>query len=131
MRKRTAQFIEEQKAAVSTEPNRKVGRGQHPNSRKNLRPKPWPKGVSGNPGGKPGTDVAALICRRAIEANFKEIYSGISEKLMAGDAYAMQVFAERAYGKMKQEIGLSGSVELVERLKAGRKRASGDSSKRD
>jgi len=31
-------------------PNKK-GRGQHPNSRKNL--KPYEKGVSGNPSGKP------------------------------------------------------------------------------
>lgn len=59
-------FRSQRKAALFTEGSEKKpdkekkpdGRGKHPNSRKAL--KSYPKGVSGNPGGVPGTDLAAL-----------------------------------------------------------------------
>ena len=113
--RKTAQSIEEQKA-VKAAPNKrgrkKGSKGhKHPNSMKNLVA-PWPKGASGNPGGLPGTDVAAMICRRAIEANAQEIYKGVSESLIAGNPYALQVFGDRAYGKIANKHEHSGSIEL-------------------
>lgn len=106
MRRRTAQSIEEHKAAVSGEPTGKkkgIGRGNNPNSRKgkaNLKP-PWPKGVSGNPGGLPGTDLAALIARRIFEQCGKEVSEGMAAQVAKGNAYAFNVLADRAYGKIK------------------------------
>lgn len=115
MRKRTAQSIEEHKAAVSTEPKGKNkrgdGRGKHPNSRKgDTNLKPFPPGVSGNPGGLPGTDIAALIARRAFEQNEQQVTEGMVAQLRKGNAYAFSVLADRAYGKVKetQQVELTG-----------------------
>lgn len=79
----------------------KNGRGKHPNSLKNLRP--YAKGVSGNPGGLPGTDVAAVIARRVIEDNAEGIYQGFAKKLCSGDAHSFSVLADRGYGKVGTE----------------------------
>jgi hypothetical protein len=111
--RRTAQSIEEHKAAVSTERSGKkpgIGRGKHPNSRKgkaNL--KPFPKGVSGNPGGLPGTDVAALLARRVIEQSQAKAFKGFADQLAKGNAYAFSVLADRAYGKVKDRMELTGA----------------------
>lgn len=75
----------------------------NPNSLRNLVA-PWKPGESANPGGKPGYDIAALICRRAFEGNVEEIYKGIAAKLVAGEPYAIQVAADRGFGKLKQGI---------------------------
>lgn len=131
MRKRTAQQIEEHKSvtapkakankslkAVKAKPPSR--RGQNPNSRKNLSP--WPKGTSGNPGGLPGTDVAAIIARRAFEEHPEEILVGFQEQLSKGNAYAFSVLADRGYGKLKEKIEHSGLGSLAEKITAGRAR---------
>jgi hypothetical protein len=96
---------------VSTEGSGKtrgVGRGRHPNSRKgNANLKPFPKGVAGNPGGLPGTDVAARIARRIFEGNEAAIYEGMGRALLEGRAYDFSVLADRAYGKIKDKHELS------------------------
>jgi hypothetical protein len=90
MKAKTAQFIEEQKSAVSTEGSGKkrgIGRGKHPNSRKgNANLKPFPKGISGNPGGLPGTDLAAIAARRVFEENPDSITEGMATQLKKGNA---------------------------------------------
>jgi|SRR6185437_5452933 len=106
---RTAQVIEERKASpksdISTEGNGKkqrFARGKHPNSRKGVANlKPIPPGVSGNPGGLPGTDLAALYARRFFEAHPEGIGSMV--ELKGFNAYAFGVLADRAYGKSKDE----------------------------
>jgi len=103
--RRTAQSIEEKKSAVSTEGSEKrkgVGRGKNPNSRKgaaNLRP--YPKGVSGNPGGLPGTDLAAVYARRLFERHPEGISDNLARELKGFNAYAFSVLADRGYGKVK------------------------------
>lgn len=127
MRKRTAQSIEEHKAAVSTpgkgKRSRGIGRGRNPNSRKGLSNlKPFPPGVSGNPSGLPGYDVAAAIARRALEQLEREGNAGMLEQLRKGNAYAFSVLADRGYGKVKdkQQIEVTGAeggpVEFTVRL---------------
>lgn len=142
MRKKTAQFIETQKASISPERSRKKGRGKDKKPRKvapasiaNLekgKDMQFQPGQSGNPGGLPGKDLATDHARRFIErAGSIEGFATLLPKNF--NAYAYSVLAERAYGKMKQEIGLSGSVELVNRLRAAMERkaklnkANGDS----
>jgi hypothetical protein len=102
---KTADFIEETKAADSLKPakageKKKDGRGSHPNSRKNL--KPYPKGVSGNPGGKPQYDVAAELARAVIQEYKLEAFAGLGKQLSKGNAYTFKELAERGYGKLKE-----------------------------
>jgi hypothetical protein len=110
--KRTAQTIAEKKSAKdsSAGSRNKSGnkRGMHPNSRAQLKPKPWPKGKSGNPSGKPGFDVAAYIARKVFQLNAKEIYEGMAQALMEGGGYNFSVLADRAFGKIKDKTELSG-----------------------
>lgn len=103
---RTAQQIEERKSSGesqgSTQPTRKI----HPNSLANLRPKPWKKGQSGNPGGKPGIDLAAKMSRQFFERH-EEIGPDMSKELKGFNAYAFGVLADRAYGKVKDRVELT------------------------
>ena len=129
---RTADRIEEQNAqSESTQGTRKkgIGRGNHPNSRAQLRPKPWPKGVSANPGGKPGYDVAAKIARTVLEENEEAIYHGLAEAAIKGNAYTFKELAERGYGKLKEHVEHSGDESLLAALAAGRKRVASDDEK--
>lgn len=124
MRKRTAQQIEERKSvnAPIDRPRKPRKRHRmHPNSLKNLSA-PWSKGKSGNPGGLPGTDLAAAIARRAFEDNPDGVLAGFLEQLEKGNAYAFSVLADRGYGKLKEKIEHSGVIGLADRLANIRKR---------
>jgi hypothetical protein len=129
--KRTAQKIEESKEAqkrlsvtIPEESRKWTGRGSHPNSRRNLIA-PWPKGVSGNPGGRP-KDTSANLARNVFEGNEEVIYKAMVKALLKGNAYVFQVLAERAYGKLKEShtVDLTVQAGVLERLEAGRRRIS-------
>jgi hypothetical protein len=90
-------------------------RGHHPNSHtnvggrnkqdENLRPTKWVKGQSGNPRGNPAggpSDLARQIARAIFENNQEKIYQQFGKALLKGNAYAFQVLADRAYGKLKE-----------------------------
>jgi hypothetical protein len=96
---KTADFIEE---TNSLKPAKTSGRGSHPNSLANLKIKPFPKGVSGNPGGKPQYDVAAEIARAILTENKEAAYAGLAKALCKGNAYVFKELAERGYGKLKE-----------------------------
>jgi hypothetical protein len=125
---RTAHTVEEQKSISVQPPKRVKGRGNHPNSRKNLVA-PWRRGQSANPSGKPGYDVAAFLARKVIEKNIPEVYAGMAKALIGGNAYAFSVLADRGYGKLKEKVELSGDEALVNRLREGRKRLAEGSKK--
>jgi hypothetical protein len=104
---RTADSIEETKAANSQDAEsfgrdgkRKGKRGKSENSLRNL--KPYIPGVSGNPSGKPGYDVAAVLARAVIEGCTPEAYKGLAKALSKGNAYVFKELAERGYGKLKE-----------------------------
>lgn len=107
---RTANQIEESKEKSVKAPRKK--HATNPNSLKNLCA-PWPKGVSANPGGEPGFDVAAWLCRKVIERNVKEAYAGFSKQLAIGNAYALNVLADRGYGKLKERKEVTHKHESV------------------
>jgi Family of unknown function (DUF5681) len=123
---KTADFIEEIKAAQdsaeNTQSNKK--RSKRGNAAR-IAPWRWKPGQSGNPGGRPKNDVAAMICRAAFENNANAIYAGLSKQLIEGKPYALQVAGDRGYGKMKETHEHTGEIQLVvERLANGRKRLS-------
>jgi|SRR5689334_9260886 len=95
---KTAEFIEESK---SLKPEKTSKRGMHPNSRANLRP--YVAGQSGNPGGKPKIDVAAVIARAILEQNQEAAYKGLGKALIKGNAYVFKELAERGYGKLTEK----------------------------
>ena len=78
---------------------------------------PWPKGVSGNPGGRPKRDLAAEIARAIFEKNPKAIEDAMLRALRRGDANTFRVLAERGFGKLPQTKEVTGSdgqpVEIV------------------
>jgi hypothetical protein len=84
--------------------------------------KPWPKGVSGNPGGRPKRDLSAEIAQAVFENNPEAIYHAMLKALKKGNARVFDVLAVRAYGKMKEQIELSASTSIAERLEAARRR---------
>jgi hypothetical protein len=85
--------------------------------------KPWPKGISGNPGGRPKGDLSSEIARAVFENNAEGICHAMARALMKGNAKVFAVLADRAYGKVKSEIEVDASDAIVEALEAGRRRA--------
>jgi hypothetical protein len=86
----------------------------------NLRP--WPNGVSGNPGGRPKRDQSDEIAQAVFESNPEAIYKAMLRALKKGNPRAFDVLAVRAYGKVKEQIELSASPGIAERLEAARRR---------
>ena len=84
--------------------------------------KPWPKGVSGNPAGRPKKDISVEIAQAVFENNPEAIYQGMLRRLKKGDARVFKVLADRAYGRVKQDVDLDASESIAERLRAGRQR---------
>jgi hypothetical protein len=85
-------------------PVTRVGKGSKTKASDGDRLKPWQwqKGVSGNPGGVPKVDVAAELARAIIEGNQELIYKAFVKALSKGNAYCLQVLADRGYGKLKE-----------------------------
>jgi Family of unknown function (DUF5681) len=64
----------------------------------------WKPGQSGNPSGRPRHDLAAEIAKAIFENNPELIYKAYAKAVAKGNAYAYQVLAERAYGKLRECI---------------------------
>lgn len=63
--------------------------------------KPWKKGQSGNPGGRPKRDLSAEIAVAIFEQNADKIYRAMGKALLKGDPKVFAVLADRAFGKVK------------------------------
>ena len=84
--------------------------------------KPWPKGVSGNPGGRPKRDLASEIAQAVFENNPNAIYEAMLRALKKGDPRVFVVLGERAYGKVKERVEVEVTKGLAERIHAARMR---------
>jgi len=62
--------------------------------------KPWRKGQSGNPGGRPKRDLSAEIAAAIFEENYAEIYRAMLKALLKGNPKVFAVLADRAYGRV-------------------------------
>jgi hypothetical protein len=93
----------------------------------NLRP--WPKGVSGNPGGRPKSDLAAEVARLVFEGLDQKQAAKVLAKVILRNPKMFQVIADRAYDKVLQNLNVTAetnlSMKIVERLEAARKRGDG------
>ena len=84
------------------------------------RGRPFPKGVSGNPGGRPaGVSEAANAALMALaEAATPEAMREIAEKIVAqaraGKLEWINAFYDRLCGKPRQAVELDGGVEVRE-----------------
>lgn len=79
---------------------------------------PWPKGVSGNPAGKPkGTRSRATIVRQWLEAPNSEggqvvddvVKAAIIKAITTGDIPAMKELLDSAYGKVTDRQEITGA----------------------
>ena len=93
--------------------------------RQNLRP--WKKGQSGNPGGRPKRDLAAEIARAVFEkdpvALGEAMLAGL-KKGNSGMARMFQVLSDRGYGKLTEHLQVDAQVSagVAERLASARRR---------
>ena len=69
--------------------------------------KPWPKGVSGNPGGRPRKKLIDYALEELLGDNDSELAVAIAKKLLArakkGEVKAIQLIAERIEGKPQRQ----------------------------
>jgi Family of unknown function (DUF5681) len=96
--------------------------------------KPWPKGVSGNPGGRPKKklvtdELERLLQVEAPEAGGRTWATVIAEALLQqarkGDVRAITELTNRIEGKAPQPVELSGDDDLdtlAEMIEKARKR---------
>jgi hypothetical protein len=102
MTPRTADFIEETKSQKTEGVVRKPRKPVSAKSLANLRPYKPGAEWTGNPGGRPKVDVAAILARAVVEESFAEAKEGLKAQLRKGNAYAFKEMAERGYGKLKE-----------------------------
>ena len=77
--------------------------------------RPWPKGVSGNPGGRPKQKPITDLCEEIInhpetrEKIKQQVIQTLTSRGMAG-VLLLREIGERVEGKVTQGIELSGSI---------------------
>jgi hypothetical protein len=64
----------------------------------------WQPGKSANPGGRPKHDLAKEIAEAVFLNNPEMIYRAYCKMLRKGSAYAFQVLADRAFGRLRESI---------------------------
>jgi hypothetical protein len=79
--------------------------------------KPFKKGQSGNPGGRPKKDLASIVASEVFADNPEAIKIGFAKKLRQGDPAAFKALADRAFGRLPQPVAVTGDdgrpIEIV------------------
>lgn len=91
-----------------------MARGEH------LKQHQFKKGQSGNPKGRPKKlpDLEKLLIKVLGDDKddtnaMEDIIKMLRAKAAKGDLRAAEILLDRAYGKAKQDLGLSGTTETV------------------
>ena len=71
--------------------------------------KPFKKGESGNPGGRPKKDLASIIAHEVFAEQPEKIKAAFAKALQRGDAAVFKALADRAFGRLPQPVEHSGS----------------------
>jgi len=98
---------EEARELVNAEKSARTARRVRGNPDK-IKPFQYPKGVSGNPGGRPKNDLAREIAKAIFENNKEGAYNALAKALMRGNAHVFKELADRAYGKVTEKHELTG-----------------------
>jgi hypothetical protein len=88
---------------------------KHPGNTKNLQP-PWPKGVSGNPAGRPRLhDAVAQAIRDGDKGRLAKGINVVYDRAARGDLASLEWLVSHGWGKPPLEIGGEdgGPVEIV------------------
>ncbi|MCU0473401.1 MAG: DUF5681 domain-containing protein [Bacteroidales bacterium] len=74
--------------------------------------KPFKKGVSGNPAGRPLTipSIDILLSEVFTEKERISILTSLKKQAQKGNIRAIEIILDRLYGKVKQQTELSGSI---------------------
>lgn len=72
-------------------------------SRRKQRGRPWPKGVSGNPAGRPKGSGLAGELRKAIAVEAGDILAALIERAKEGDVQAARALLDRILPSLKPE----------------------------
>lgn len=93
-----------------------------PKMRANL----WKPGQSGNPSGKPKSDLAAMIARAVFAQDPDKLQAAFFRTLSKGNPKAFTALADRGFGKLTEHLTIDGQVSLsvADRLQQARKRIS-------
>ena len=73
-------------------------------------PKPWVKGQTGNPNGQPRS--FKKIFAEISDKDREILIAKLIQKGKAGDLRAIEAIIDRIDGKVKQDIGIEGSITL-------------------
>jgi hypothetical protein len=89
--------------------------------------KPWPKGVSGNPGGRPRGLIGKALLTQLLKADGRDlqaIVTGIIGSAAKGNPAAFAIIRDSVDGKPAQQLDVNASAyaDLAERLERARKR---------
>jgi hypothetical protein len=84
---------------------------------------PWTPETAPRNGGRPKKDMASEITRQVFEKNPELIYNACVTQLAKGGAFAFQVYSDRAFGKLKEKLEVSGADEIANLLEKARQRA--------
>lgn len=93
----------------------------NPRHKENL--KNFPKGTSGNPAGRPKLpDLTELLAKVLGEEKDgktagEAILMALRAKAAKGDTRAAEILLDRGWGKVKQDVGLSGDLKNEVTLK--------------
>jgi hypothetical protein len=78
---------------------------------------PWPKGVSGNPGGRPKRKpIFEALQRNITDADLDAMARALVKELRRGDLFALSFARDTLDGKPTRAVELSGPIDLVSRM---------------
>lgn len=75
-------------------------------------PKPWKKGQSGNPFGRPPSLESIIDELFSSGGDIKDVLAEGMKKAKKGDLAWAKELLDRIYGKVKQDVAISGGIEL-------------------